>query len=60
MGSGGDTDVDKVGLLGSLSISSLRDAGYNVLTWDARGFGGSTGTVQIDSVEHEARDVGTG
>ena len=56
-GSGGDTDVDTIGLLGSLSISSLRDAGYNVLTWDPRGFGESTGTVQIDSVDYEARDV---
>ena len=56
-GSGGDTDADTVGLLGSLSISSLRDAGYNVLTWDPRGFGESSGTVQIDSVEYEARDV---
>jgi ABC-2 type transport system ATP-binding protein len=33
------------------------DAGYNVLTWDARGFGGSGGTVMIDHPEFEARDV---
>ena len=32
-------------------------AGYNVLTWDARGFGGSGGTVMIDHPEVEARDV---
>lgn len=32
-------------------------AGYNVLTWDARGFGGSGGTVMIDHPEFEARDV---
>jgi ABC-2 type transport system ATP-binding protein len=32
-------------------------AGYNVLTWDARGFGGSGGTVMIDHPEFEARDA---
>jgi pimeloyl-ACP methyl ester carboxylesterase len=33
------------------------DARYNVLTWDARGFGGSGGTVMIDHPEFEARDA---
>lgn len=32
-------------------------AGYNVLTWDARGFGGSGGTVTIDHPGFEGRDV---
>jgi ABC-2 type transport system ATP-binding protein len=32
-------------------------AGYNVLTWDARGFGGSGGTVTIDHPKFEGRDV---
>ena len=32
-------------------------AGYNVLTWDARGFGGSGGTVMIDHPAFEARDA---
>ena len=32
-------------------------AGYNVLTWDARGFGGSGGTVMIDHPSFEARDA---
>lgn len=31
--------------------------GYNVLTWDARGFGQSGGTVMIDHPRFEARDV---
>ena len=31
--------------------------GYNVLTWDARGFGGSGGTVMIDHPKFEAKDV---
>jgi ABC-2 type transport system ATP-binding protein len=33
------------------------DAGYNVLTWDARGFGESGGTVMIDHPEFEGRDA---
>jgi len=33
------------------------NAGFNVLTWDARGFGGSGGTVMIDSPDFEARDA---
>src|SRR5688572_18319823 len=32
-------------------------AGFNVLTWDARGFGGSGGTVMIDHPAFEARDA---
>lgn len=31
--------------------------GYNVVTWDARGFGGSGGTVMIDHPKFEERDV---
>jgi ABC-2 type transport system ATP-binding protein len=33
------------------------NAGYNVLTWDARGFGGSGGTAMMDHPEFEARDA---
>jgi ABC-2 type transport system ATP-binding protein len=33
------------------------DAGYNVLTWDPRGFGESGGTVEADSPRFEGRDV---
>ena len=56
-GSSGDTDVNAVGTLGALNIASLQSAGYNVLTWDPRGFGASTGTAEIDSPEYEGRDV---
>src|SRR5690349_19689447 len=31
--------------------------GYNVVTWDARGFGTSEGTVMIDHPKFEAKDV---
>ena len=56
-GLAGDTNVDAVGVLGALNIASLRDAGYNVLTWDPRGFGESGGSAQVNSVDVEARDV---
>ena len=35
----------------------LRKAGFNVLTWDSRGFGNSGGTVTVDAPDKEARDV---
>jgi ABC-2 type transport system ATP-binding protein len=42
---------------GNVGLGPLRRAGFNVLTWDARGFGSSGGTVEVDSPEAEARDV---
>jgi ABC-2 type transport system ATP-binding protein len=42
---------------GVVGLGALRRAGYNVLTWDPRGFGGSTGTVEVDSPRFEGRDV---
>jgi ABC-2 type transport system ATP-binding protein len=56
-GQPGDTSTDAVGLFGVLNIASLWDAGYNVLTWDPRGFGASTGKAQVDSPDFEGRDV---
>lgn len=38
-------------------IKPLLDAGYNVLTWDPRGFGKSGGVVNIDSPQFEGRDA---
>jgi len=58
-GSPGDVNTtgSGYGLFGDLSIDSLQQAGYNVLTWDPRGFGGSGGTVETDSPPYEGRDV---
>ncbi len=42
---------------GVIGIGVLRHRGYNVLTWDPRGFGGSGGTVEVDSPKFEGRDV---
>jgi len=43
--------------VGSVGNKTLADEGYNVLTWDPRGFGRSGGTVQVDSKDFEGRDV---
>lgn len=45
------------GLFGAVGIGPLRQAGYNVLTWDPRGFGDSGGTVETDSPDYERRDA---
>jgi ABC-2 type transport system ATP-binding protein len=42
---------------GAIGVGPLRHAGYNVLTWDPRGFGNSGGTVTVDSPDFERRDV---
>jgi ABC-2 type transport system ATP-binding protein len=55
----GDTDTEGTGLLGDVPIRDLRSAGYNVLTWDPRGFGQSGGQAEVDSPDVEARDVST-
>lgn len=44
-------------LFGALSITGMNDAGYNVLTWDPRGFGKSTGLASVNDPTLEGRDV---
>ena len=38
-------------------VATLRDAGYNVVTWDPRGEGASGGTLQLDNPDYEGKDV---
>ena len=55
-----DTDQNSEGredLFGVIGPGPFRRAGFNVLTWDARGFGQSGGTVMSDHPDFEARDV---
>ena len=58
-GSGRETDEDSSTdvTAGAIGVGPLRRAGYNVLTWDPRGFGNSGGTVMVDSPDFERRDV---
>jgi ABC-2 type transport system ATP-binding protein len=58
-GESGDTDTSQAGIQGALSISQLWQGGFNVLTWDPRGFGHSAGAAEVDSPDHEGRDVST-
>jgi ABC-2 type transport system ATP-binding protein len=60
--SGGDTNsggggADAGAIFGVPGISNFVSHGYNVLTWDPRGFGQSGGTVEIDDPRYEGRDV---
>ena len=57
----GDTNTVSKGdgIFGDLNIANLWDAGYNVLTWDPRGFGKSGGVVSSNDPAHEGRDTQT-
>jgi len=58
-GSPGDTDPNDgaAPFVGTVGVGTLRHAGFNVLTWDPRGFYKSGGTVEVDSPRYEGRDV---
>ncbi|MFC4057301.1 CocE/NonD family hydrolase [Planomonospora corallina] len=42
---------------GVVGTGVLRDNGYNVVTWDPRGFGGSGGEANVNHADKEGRDV---
>lgn len=54
-----DTNPDSASsnATGNVGTGPLRRAGFNVLTWDSRGFGDSGGTVEVDYKGFEGRDV---
>lgn len=52
-----DQNANSDPIFGQTGVGPIRRAGYNVLTWDARGFGGSGGQVEADSKDFEGRDV---
>ncbi|WP_445169331.1 CocE/NonD family hydrolase [Mycolicibacterium sp. Dal123E01] len=53
----GNTDPSQLIAADSASMQELRDAGYNVVTWDPRGEYASTGVLQLDNPQFEGRDV---
>lgn len=57
MTGGTDPESKSDTIFGQVGLGPLRRAGYNVLTWDARGFGTSGGQVEADSPQFEGRDV---
>ncbi len=56
-GQAGDTDTTQAAVQGVLSIEQLWHGGFNVLTWDPRGFGQSGGAAEVDNPAFEGRDV---
>ena len=53
-----DENGSSLEAVGSIGVGPLRRAGYNVLTWDPRGFGDWGGTVTVDAPDaREGRDV---
>jgi ABC-2 type transport system ATP-binding protein len=53
----GDSDPEGGALFSALSIKGLWEHGYNVLTWDPRGFGKSEGVASVNAADIEGRDV---
>ena len=55
------SDTDPEGgedeIFGGPGPGTFYNAGYNVLTWDARGFGQSGGNAMVDHPDFEGRDV---
>jgi len=59
LASAGNTDPTSESSVSGLvpGLKALRDAGYNVVTWDPRGEFDSGGILQLDSPAYEGQDV---
>jgi ABC-2 type transport system ATP-binding protein len=57
LASAGNTDPNSTSVVSGLVVKPLRDAGYNVVTWDPRGEFASGGLLQLDSPAFEGQDV---
>lgn len=62
LGSDGITDPFSTTGIGDIpglvpGVSTLRNAGYDVVSWDPRGEGASGGTLQLDNPNFEGKDV---
>jgi ABC-2 type transport system ATP-binding protein len=56
-GGSGQTDTTEASTYEQVGMSALLKAGYNVLTWDPRGFGGSGGDAHVNNPNFEGRDM---
>lgn len=56
-GESGPADPDAKRLAGAPTLRPVLDAGYHVVTWDARGHGDSEGMAMLDSPDFEVRDT---
>lgn len=53
----GSVEDTETVMFGALDISTMNERGYNVLTWDPRGFGESGGAASVNDPDLEGRDA---
>ena len=53
----GSIEDTETGMFGALDIGSMNREGYNVLTWDPRGFGESGGVASVNDPDLEGKDA---
>ena len=53
----GSVEDTETVMFGALDIGTMNERGYNVLTWDPRGFGESGGAASVNDPELEGKDA---